>query len=157
MQGATVLKVSCFVSDLTGSSDLSAAIAARFPAAVVDLVQTQRASSRTLAACEGIARAAGSGPAVKSPRLAFTGTQAAFGIEEQNARQAFQRLDRELAEAGVASSDIVSMSVYPLSLPIAELAGKVRPPHGALTMVPFEGVASIDSIFAVDAVATVPR
>ena len=58
IQGATVLKVSCFVSDLTGSSDLSAAIAARFPAAVVDLVQTQRASSRTLAACEGIARAA---------------------------------------------------------------------------------------------------
>jgi enamine deaminase RidA (YjgF/YER057c/UK114 family) len=157
IQGATALKVSCFVSDLTGSSELSAAIAARFPAAVVDLVQTQRASPRTLAACEGIARAAGSGPAVKSPRLAFTGTQAAFGVEEQNARQAFQRLDRELAEAGVAASDIVSMSVYPLSLPIAELAGKVRPPQGALTMVPFEGVASIDSIFAVDAVAAVPR
>jgi enamine deaminase RidA (YjgF/YER057c/UK114 family) len=160
MQGAAALQVSCFVSDLTGASELSAAIAARFPAAVVDLVQTQRASSRTLAACEGIARAAGSGPAVKSPRLAFTGTQIAIGIEEQNARQAFQRLDRELAEAGVAASDIVSMSVYPLSLPIAELAGKVRPPQGALTMVPFEGVASIDSIFAVDAiaaVATVPR
>jgi enamine deaminase RidA (YjgF/YER057c/UK114 family) len=157
MQGANALEVSCFVSDLTSASDLSAAIAARFPAAVVDLVQTQRASSRTLAACEGIARAAGSGPAVKSPRLAFTGTQIAIGVEEQNARQAFQRLDRELAEAGVAASDIVSMSVYPLSLPIAELAGKVRPPQGALTMVPFEGVASIDSIFAVDAIATVSR
>jgi enamine deaminase RidA (YjgF/YER057c/UK114 family) len=157
MQGAAALQISCFVSDLTGASELSAAIAARFPAAVVDLVQTQRASSRTLAACEGIARAAGSGPAVKSPRLAFTGTQAAFGVEEQNARQAFQRLDRELAEAGVAASDIVSMSVYPLSLPIAELAGKVRPTQGALTMVPFEGVASIDSIFAVDAIAAVPR
>lgn len=157
MQAGTALTISCFVSDLTGSSALSAAIAARFPAAVVDLVQTQRASSRALAACEGIARATGSGPAVKSPRVAFTGTQIAMGIEEQNARQAFQRLDRELAEAGVAASDIVCMSVYPLSLPIAELAGKVRPPQGALTIVPFEGVASIDSIFAVDAVAAVPR
>jgi enamine deaminase RidA (YjgF/YER057c/UK114 family) len=157
LQGSAALKISCFVSELTNAAELSAAVAARFPVAVVDLVQTQRASLHALAACEGIARAAGSGPAVKSPRLAFTGTQVAFGVEEQNARLAFQRLDRDLADAGVAASDIVSMSVYPLSPPIAELAGKVRPPQGALTIVPFEGVASIDSSFAVDAVATVPR
>lgn len=157
MQGAAALKVSCFVSDLTGSADLTTAIAARFPSAAVDLVQTQRASSRALAACEGIARGSGAGPSVKAPRLAFTGTQIAFGVEEQNARQAFERLDHDLADAGVAASDIVSMNVYPLSLPIAELVGKVRPPQGALTIVPFEGVASIDASFAVDAVASVSR
>ena len=157
MPGATALQVSCFVSDLTNASELSAAIAARFPSAAVDLVQTQRASLRTLAACEGIARAAGSGPAVKAPRLAFTGTQVAFGTEEQNAQLAFQRLDRELADVGIEPSDIVSMNIYPLSLPIAELAARVRPAQGGLTIVPFEGVASIDSSFAVDAVAAVPR
>ncbi len=153
IQGAMALQVSCFVSDLSNSSELATAIAARFPSAVVDLVQTQRASLHALAACAGIARAAGSGPAVKMPFIAFTGTQVAFGAEEQNARLAFQRLDRDLAEAGVAASDIVSMNVYPLSLPIAQLAQKVRPPQGTLTIVPFEGVASIDSIFAVDAIA----
>jgi enamine deaminase RidA (YjgF/YER057c/UK114 family) len=152
MPGASALRVTCFVSDLTNATERTASIAARFPSAVVDLIQTQRASSRTFAACEGVARSARN-----APRLAFTGTQVAFGVEEQNARQAFQRLDRDLTEAGVAPSDIVFMSVYPLSLPIAQLVAKVHPAHSPLTIVPFEGVASIDSSFAVDAVAALPK
>lgn len=153
MQGATVQEVSCFVSDLTNASALSTAIAARFPAAVVDLVQTQRASSRALAACEGVGCAAGSGPAVKASRLAFTGTQIAFGVDEPAARLAFQRLEHDLSEAGVAAADVLSMNIYPLSGGIGEMAARVRPQQGVLTNLPFEGVASIDSSFAVDAVA----
>jgi enamine deaminase RidA (YjgF/YER057c/UK114 family) len=148
LAGAAVLRVSCFVSAMNTPSD-SAGLAARFPSAAVDLVQTQRAPLRTEASCEAVAR----GGSTKAPRLAFSGTQVAFGSDEKAAALAFQRLDRELSETGVAKSDIVSTNIYPLSARMGELARKVRSTPGLLTIVPFEGVASIEASFAVDVVA----
>ena len=143
--GATPLRVSCFVSAI-GSP---APIAARFPSAAVDLVQTQRAPSESEANCEAVAR----GGNIRAAKVAFTGTQISFGTDERAATLAFQRLDRDLSEAGIAPGDIVATNIYPLSVAIGELARKVRPAGGAVTVVPFEGVASIDGSFAVDAVA----
>lgn len=144
---ATPLRVSCFVSSLDGAS----ALAARFPAAAVDIVQTQRAPARSEVNCEAVAR----GGPVKAPRLAFTGTQVAFGQDDKAAALAFQRLDRELNAAGVRSSDILATRVYALSERLGELARKVRGPDGLFMIVPFEGVASLDGTFAADAVAAV--
>jgi enamine deaminase RidA (YjgF/YER057c/UK114 family) len=149
---ATALQVTCFVSDLSQAGTLNGAMMTKFPLAVTDLVQAQRASARAFAACEGVARGPGPAPIVIAPRLAFTGTQIAFGTDEQAARLAFQRLEHDLLGMGVTNADIVSMTVYPLSLGIADLAAKVRPPQGTLTNIPVEGVASLDSSFAVDAV-----
>ncbi len=148
LAGATALRVSCFVSAMNIPSD-SAGLAARFPAAAVNLVQTQRAPLRTEASCEAVAR----GGSAKAPRLAFTGTQVAFGADEKAAALAFQRLDRDLGETGVTTSDIVATHIYPLSARMGELARKVRSTPGALTIVPFEGVASMEASFAVDVVA----
>jgi enamine deaminase RidA (YjgF/YER057c/UK114 family) len=143
--GAAPLRVSCFVSAIRSP----APITARFPAAAVDLVQTQRLPAHSEASCEAVA----GGGNIKSAKLAFTGTQVAFGADARAARLAFQRIDRDLSEAGVEPADIVATNIYPLSVPIGELARKVRSTAGTMTVIPSEGIASVDGSFAVDAVA----
>lgn len=149
--GSDALRVSCFVSTMGNPAELSAAISSRFPSAVVDLVQPQRSPFHALAVCEAVAR----GTQVTSARLAFTGTRVAFGAEQKDASLAFQRLDRDLTEAGAPPANIVFSHIYPLSGPIAEMARKLRPSGAPMVIVPFEGFASIDAGFAVDAVAAV--
>ncbi len=145
LAGASPLRVSCFVSSLDGAS----AIATRFAGVKVNVVQTQRVPAQTRTHCEAVAR----GGRVKAPRLAFTGTQVAFGQDEKAAALAFQRLDRELGAAGVHTQDIVETNVYALSERSGDLARKVRTTPGPLTVIPFEGVASLDGAFAIDSVA----
>jgi len=143
--GATALRVSCFVSVI----GTPGAITARFPSAAADLVQTQRAPLRSEASCEAVGR----GGSIKAAKLAFTGTQVAFGLDEKAAKLAFQRIDRDLGEAAVEPVDIIATNIYPLSVRIGELAGKVRSTSGTVTIIPFEGIASVDGSFAIDAVA----
>jgi enamine deaminase RidA (YjgF/YER057c/UK114 family) len=86
----------------------------------------------------------------------------AFRFQESDARLAFERLSKSLEEAGVAPRDVVFTSAYPLSASVAELIRKVRfeffeksrPP--ASTMLPFEGLPSMDASFAIDVVAAHP-
>jgi hypothetical protein len=143
--GATALRVSCFVSAI----GTPAAIIARFPSAAVDVVQTQRAPLRSEASCEAVGR----GGNIRAAKLAFTGTQVAFGVDEKAAKLAFQRVDRDLSDAAVEPSDIVATSIYPLSARIGELARQVRSTSGTVTIIPFEGIASVDGSFAIDAMA----
>ena len=143
--GAAPLRISCFVSAIRTAGEITA----RFPSAAVDLVQTQRLPERSAASCEAVAR----GGNIRAAKLAFTGTQVAFGTDEKAARLAFQRIDRDLSEAGIEPADIVATNIYPLSGPIGELARKVRSTVGTVTVVPFEGIASVDGSFAIDAVA----
>lgn len=149
LSGAVLLQVTCFVSSL----DNAGVIAARFPGAPVTVVQTQRAPVRTGEICEAVGR----GGNVKAPRLAFTGTQVAFGADEKAAALAFQRLDRELAAAGSEVSDIIQTNVYSLSERTGELARRIRTTPGPIFVVPSEGVASLDGAFAVDAIATIRK
>ena len=83
LSGKTALRVSCFVSAIGAAG----AIAARFPSAAVDLVQTQREPAQPGASCEAMAR----GGDIKAAKLAFTGTRVAFGVDEKAATLAFQR------------------------------------------------------------------
>ena len=145
LRGATPLRVTCFVKMLDNVS----AIAAQFPSAAVDVVQTQRDSARSETSCEAVLR----GGDIKASKLAFTGAQVAFGNDEKAATLAFQRLDKYLTDAGVQPADIIATNIYPLSSRIGELARKLRSARGAVTVIPFEGVASIDGSFAVDAIA----
>jgi hypothetical protein len=143
--GGAALRVSCFVSVMNSPG----AITARFPAAATNLVQTQRAPAHPEASCEAVAR----GGNRNTAKLAFTGTRVAFGNDEKAALLAFQRLDRDLSDAGVEPAGIIATNLYPLSVGIGELARKARSASGAVTVVPFEGIASVDGSFAVDAIA----
>src|SRR5215472_16583445 len=149
--GGQPLLVTCYVSQLNQASELNAAVSAKFPGAAVDLVQSQRAPWRAFANCEAVVRG-GDGPA----RLAFTGTRVAFGAAEKDATLAFQRLDRDLADAGATPADILQTNVYPLSPSVETVLRRVRP-AAPMTSIVFEGLASVDAGFAVDAVAAVTR
>jgi hypothetical protein len=144
---ATAVQVSCFVTDLSDSATLTSAIASRFPAAAVDLVQTQRNPGRATTQCEAIVRGG------KPARLAFSGTRAAFGGEESDIRQAFTRLYKDLTDAGAPPAGIVSTNIYPISTALGIVVRGLIEIPGAITIVPFEGVASMDASLAVDAVA----
>jgi hypothetical protein len=139
--GATPLLVTCFA----GSVDSAATIAAKFPGAAIDVVQPQREMAGKETLCEAVSR----GGSVKTARLAFTGARVAFGADDKAAALAFQRIDKDLSEAG--AGEVVQTDVYPLTKGTGELARKVRGMKGAV--IPFEGVASIDGSFAIDAVA----
>jgi len=148
LAGAVPVKVSCFVSSLESAN----AIEARFQSAAVNVVQTQRAPARPGSSCEAVAR----GGNVRTSRLAFSGTQVAFGPDEKAADLAFQRLDRELGAAGVQPRDVIETRVYALSERSGDLARRIYKGRGPLMIIPFEGVASVDGAFAVDAIAALP-
>ncbi len=148
VNASSVVQMSCFVSTMNNPAQLTAAIQSRFPAAAVDLVQTQRAPFRALANCQAVAR----GGRITAGKLAFTGTRVAFGAQEKDAVLAFQRLDRDLTDAAAPPANIVVTNVYALSSQAGELIRKFRAPTA---VIPFEGLASIDAGFAVDAIAAV--
>jgi len=179
-----VLRVTCFISSLADWSSLHQHVAPRFPRAAINLVQPQRAPARALVECEGVVRLnkAPSSPltllnppglprpehysqiALVGPsRVVFTGAQLGFRTSEQDARLAFQRLGRTLQEAGASFEQVAVSHLYPLSGAVGEMLRRVRgdfynrqaPP--ASTMLPFEGLPSLDASFGLDVVAVLPE
>lgn len=177
---AAMLRVSCFLTSLDDADAARAAVSARFPAVPLLLVQTQRLPRERLVECEGVARlkqppasevvflnpeglasskAYSQVARVMSPRLVITAAQLAFRYSEEDARLAFSRLEKTLEGAKSSLKRAVIVNSYPLSGQMAEMIRKVRfdwldparPP--ASTLLPFEGLPSIDSSFAIEAIA----
>jgi enamine deaminase RidA (YjgF/YER057c/UK114 family) len=152
-----MLRVTCFTSSLDDAGKIHSMATAKYPHAAVDVVEMQRASSRTAVECEATARAAGG-----AAKLVFTGTQMAFGADENASRLAFQRLDKALEPLGTSAKHVVMASFYPLSNATGERARKMgleffdaaHPP--AITLLPFEGLPSMDASFGMDVAAAVP-
>ncbi len=143
----TPVAVTCYVSAFQAGEDLLAMVQSRFSGAAVNLVQPRRLPWRTAAACEGTVRGGTS-----AARLAFSGTQVAFGSEEKDAALAVQRLDRALTEVGApASKDAALVRLYVLSPEIGPIAQK----QVTGTLIPVENVAASTAGFALDAVAPV--
>jgi len=157
-------------------------VAREFPRAPSVFVQLQREPRASLVECEAVARLTtvpDRSPKLLNPlglavspnysqavltgpiKLAFTGSQMAFGVRSEDASLAFQRLEKALSGVRSSLRDAIWTSYYPLSSPIAELIRNMRfdflnkgaPP--ASTMVPFEALPSLDASFAVEAVARV--
>ena len=178
-----VRRVTCFVSSLADHAKASAAVTQAFPEAASHFVQIQRVPTRSVAECEavaGLSKAPGApfrlvNPAglaksesysqvalVAAPRIALTGTQMAFNQQEDDARLAFQRLEKSLEAVKTNLKNTVAASFYPLSQRSTELVRKVRfdymdkanPP--ASTLLPFEGLPSLDASFGMDVIAIVP-
>ncbi|MGP8247550.1 MAG: hypothetical protein ACLQVN_23935 [Bryobacteraceae bacterium] len=180
---ADVLRVTCFLSRLDGADGLRTTIAGRYPHAAMDIVETQREPAEAIAACEAVARlrsdpgaplrllnpeglAGEAGQSqmalVNSSEVILTGTQASFGYQEADSKLAFERLLKELRQAGVSAEEVAFVHYYPLSGGIARQVRQLRagflnsnpPPAGSL--VTFEGLPSMDAGFALEAVAVKP-
>jgi enamine deaminase RidA (YjgF/YER057c/UK114 family) len=158
LKGQSALAVSCFVSNLSDAAELTAAVTGRFPGAAINIVKTQRGPAQALAICEAVARGSG----VTAEKIAFSGTRVVFGSEEKNAALAFERLDRDLNSAGASTARLALTHIYPLMASTGELSGKLLRliNHGStapFAVIPFEGLASIDAGFAIDAIAAVSQ
>ena len=169
------LSMTCFVSSLENSPERGGM------AAVV--VQMRREPSPTAAECEAVARLK-TAPSeavvllnpeglakspnysqvalVKAPRVAFSGLQLCFHTQESDAKLAFERLGKTLESGGVRYSQVFFMHTYALTVAAMEQVRAVRfgyldkgrPP--ASTLLPFEGLPSLDMSFGVEVVAVVP-
>jgi len=175
-----VALVTCYLSTLSDVNTVRAGLARAFPKAAWDVVQVQRAPLGAVAECEGVARlrAAPGGPLqllnpeglARSPyysqialvgpvRLAISGTQMAFGYQDQDLRLAFQRLAKALESVNAKLVNTAVSNIYPVSERMTEqiravrgeFYEKARPP--ASTMLGFEGLPSLDASCAVDVVA----
>jgi enamine deaminase RidA (YjgF/YER057c/UK114 family) len=175
-----VLRVTCFFSQLDHYADSYTALTGAFPAAALDLVQMQRGPVRTPVECEAVAALARlpSSPIevldpaalpkspdhsqivlVSAPTLVITGSQLGFRDQEFDVRLAFERLGKALMSQGSSLRKVVMSQFYPLSDEAAERIRKLRfdfydpdrPP--ASTLLPLEGLPSMDASFAIDVVA----
>ena len=151
MNGNSPLAVTCFVSSLEDAAGLSKIISARFAGAAIDLVQPRRLAFRTEASCEGVSR----GGAVASPRMAFSGTQIAFGAEDKDAALAIQRLDRGLTEAG--ANPAASATLLHFYLPNPDALPVIRKQINGLAAASPLILESVgpSGAFALDAIAPV--
>jgi enamine deaminase RidA (YjgF/YER057c/UK114 family) len=178
-----VLRVTCFLSSLEKVEASRELVAAEYPKAALNFIQTERAPARAMASCEAAARLtwntgtplllrdAPGVPAepgqsqmalVAAPHVVLTGTQVSFGYEEKDARLALERTKRVLEQAGGSMADVAFAHYYPLSAGIAGQVRKIRaeffnsthPPAGSMLL--FESLPSMDAGFAVDLVAAKP-
>jgi len=175
-----VLRVTCFVSSFDNLAATRSLVQSQYPRAAADFVETQRAPAHAVAACEAVARL-GSDPGaplrlltpaglveqagesrmalVNAPEVVLTGTQVSFGYQEADSRLAFDRLRKELEQAGSSASKVAYTHYYPLAAGIADQVRRIRtevfdaahPPAGSLLL--FEGLPSMDAGFGVDVVA----
>jgi hypothetical protein len=151
--GGPALAVTCFASDLEGAQELLHMVESAFPGAAVNLVQPRRLAWQTEASCEGVSR--GSADA-SAPRIAFSGTQVAFGTEEKDAAVAVQRLDRALTEAGAAPvANAELLRLYVLSPSTTAIARKQLTGSAPVGLFSVEGVGPASAGFAIDAVSRV--
>jgi enamine deaminase RidA (YjgF/YER057c/UK114 family) len=175
-----VLRVTCFLSSLDKFASVRQMVASSYPTAALNFVQIQRAPTHAVAECEAVAKLRwNTGTAIHminpvglngspqisqvaligAPRVILTGSQEAFGFQDADARLAFERLGKSLSQEGGSLHAVAFASMYPLSGSISEQVRKIRtefydharPP--ACTMLPFEGLPSMDAGFAVDVVA----
>ena len=180
MQAEDALRVTCFVSSLDEQKDARLRMKESFPGAALNYVQMQREPVRPPAECEAVARlrASGASPVhflnppgldrspnysqmalVTGPKLVITGTQLAFGNQEQDVKLAFERLQRALNSADAGFQHVVMSHLYLIGGANTATVGSVRagyydganPP--ASTMLPFEGLPSLDASFGIDVIA----
>jgi enamine deaminase RidA (YjgF/YER057c/UK114 family) len=180
MEPADTLRATCFLSSIEESRTARTAMGTVFPGAALNFVQMQREPVAPAAECEAVARLRspassavnflnppGLDPSpnysqvvqVTTPRLVFTSTQLGFGKQESDVKLAFERLRRALASANARFDNLAMSHVY-LTVPtMGERVRAVRsgfynsskPP--ASTLLPFEGLPSLDASFGVDVVA----
>ena len=161
------LRATCFVSVLQGPESAS------FDGASVVVVQMAREAVRPAAACEAVARlrtapeqevrilrnerGEPAAALVNAPRLALSGIQLGFGKQDSDVALVLDRVDKGLGGAGSGLKQAVMANAYvitravapPLTQGLNAQTGQPRP----LTILPFEGLSSIDAVMGLDVIA----
>jgi len=172
---ADLLRVTCYVNAFEIANPDR-----RMAGPAYTVVQMRREASPVVAECEAIARAAKAqaepvkliNPAglptspnfsqlasVSAPRIVFSNLQLAFQAQEADVRLAFDRLGRTLESQGVTYKNVFMTSIYALTQESIDRVRSVRfnyldksnPP--AATLLPFEGLPSLDASFGIEVVA----
>ncbi len=172
MEAGDAARVTCFVSLLEENRNARASMEAAFPSAAVNFVQLQRGPVTPMAECEAIARLRIPAPngvqflpqaaLVSTARLILTGTQLAFGGQENDIKLLFERLRRALGQFNTGFDSVVMSYSYVTSPAMGKplrvvQAGYYNTAHSpASTLLPFEGLASHDSPVGVDVIAAIP-
>jgi enamine deaminase RidA (YjgF/YER057c/UK114 family) len=181
LDGKDVLRATCFLSSLEDYAEARRVVAAEFPKALLNFVQPLRAPLHGLVQCAIVARLRGTAreaprgstgsaqaPAaggfsrvavVRTGRLVLSGDQIAFGSRAEDARLAYQRLDKVLEENGSTLRQAAWLSIYALSDPMGERARRAgsefmnrdKPPAGSLLVC--EDLPALDASFALEVVA----
>ena len=63
---------------------------------------------------------------VDAPKVVFSGAQLAFGEQDRDIRLAFERLGKDIEPLGVTSKEVFWTSVYPTTLPVANVVRAAR-------------------------------
>ena len=175
MENSDMLRVTCYVRWLDENKDAQRRMTEVFPNAAAIYVQTQREYVTPVAECEGVARQRSAPVApvkftpgsanysplalVSAPRLVLTGTQRGFGTQDNDIRLAFERLQKAVGAFNTKLDRTVMSHIYLTSRSFAdkvravrsEYYGNANPP--ASTILPFEGLPSLDASFGVDVIA----
>jgi enamine deaminase RidA (YjgF/YER057c/UK114 family) len=180
MEPSDMLRVTCFVSSLDEHRDTGRLLASSFPNAAIDYVQMQRELATPASECEAVARLRVSGAGtvrylnppelekserysqmalVTGPKVVITGAQLAFGNQESDVKLAFERLQKSLAPLNTTLNGAVMAHFYLTSRAMTEKVRAARagfynqatPP--ASTLLPFEGLPSLDASVAFDIIA----
>ena len=180
LDAADALRVTCFVSSLDNEKSAQLLLSGNFPNAVVNYAQMQREPVTPAAECEAVARLRSAPPEsvsflnpaaqeahpsysqlalVTSPKLVMTGTQMAFGSHDTDFTLAFERLEKALNSANASYAGVVMSHMYVTSTDLFQEVRSVRahyyndkrPP--ASTMLPFEGLPSLDAQMGMDVIA----
>jgi len=178
--GEHVLKVTCLFSALDNHAEARRRLQTAFPNAALNLVQMQRLPVKPPVECEAVAalqRPAGESVSfikpqdgaqdysqvalIASPRVVISGLQLGFGPQDADVRLAFERLRKAMESQHADLKDVAVTQVYPMSDDIGarvrklqfELWDRTRPP--ATTVLPMEGLPSLDASFGIEVIAAV--
>jgi len=171
MESGDVLRATCFVGSLEEQKDTGQQMLASFPNAALNFVQMQRETLAPAADCEMIARTravmpspADSGPAdyvaiAPAAKVILSGMQMAFGSQEGDLKLAFERLQKGLTGSNARLDHLVMSHLYTTSPALRERVRSVQEQYsnGPTTMLPVEGLPSLDARFALDVVALADR
>jgi len=159
-QAAVMVQVTCFVGDLAQLDRARAEVTAAFPGATANFVQPTRLAVEPGISCEGVGRL--QKPGGSAAKLVFTGTQMAFGDQEQALRLAYGRLGRALESMKTSFAGALMLSVYSPSQAMADRAVALAPEflgpsaHPAASTHIVEGLPSLDATVAIELVAAGP-
>lgn len=165
-----VMRVTCFVGTLDQSGDAGARLAASFPKAALSYLQMRREPVTPAAQCEMVTRrrpplqagAPSAGfssymPIGADAKLVITGTQLAFGNQDKDLTLAFERLQKALIASNARLNGVVMAHLYMTPGSTGSYDGQILVQFPNRTLLPVEGLPSLDASFGVDVIAVEGR
>ena len=160
-----IASCTCFLSRIESGSRERETVQSAFPKAVVNVVQALRDPPNDISMCEAVGQGGAASTetsllllkdarasVVRSPKLVFTGLQLTFGSYLDDAREAFNRLQRAASVAQAADST-VQLNAFSLDLTSGSALRKsTSAPPSTFTTQIVEGLPAMDASGGIEAV-----